>query len=212
MWSLAEIADVLSEGIAQHAAQLDVEHAVRGLDALDEVALHPILADILRRAGYGVQREVRYPAARLHRKESEGQRCDLVLTPDSRQLVEPDSKATLFEPADAVALEDAFWLEVKVVSQFNEEGANYQYTSQLLSPVRRDVSKLSREYDILHAGILLILFVSDEEVATNDLGIWQDRCLKRGVPIGSPYQRFIPINDRLGHKLCALTLYPVHHL
>ena len=192
--------------------QLDLEQSVTGLDALDEVALHAILADSLAEAGYGVHREQRYPADRARRRESEGERCDLVLTPDRLPLREPDAKATLFDSPDAVELDDAFWLEVKVVAQFTPEGPNRNYSSQLLSTVHQDVMKLSRDRGILHAGILIVLFVRDTAVAEHDLGIWQDRCLQRGLPIGAPSMRMLPMTDRLGNGVCALALYPVNHL
>jgi hypothetical protein len=212
MWSAADIADGCADGLAQRAAALDTEQAVFGLDALDEVDLHPVLATALGSASFGVFREERYPADRQRRKESEGERCDLVLTPDARPLVVSERKATLFEPDDAVDLEDAYWLEVKVVAQYTEEGANASYSSQLLSTVRHDVTKLSKDDGILHAGLLIVLFVRERAVAEHDLGIWQDRCLERGLPIGAPYVRAVPITDRLGNGVCYLALYPVSHL
>lgn len=212
MWSVADIADGIADGLARYARQLDDEHAVYGMDALDEVSLHPILADALVTAGYGVHREQRYPADRRKRKESEGERCDLVLTPDGRVLRVSEAKATLFEPADAVETDDAFWLEIKTVSQFTTEGASASYTGQLMAPIRRDVTKLSKDTGILHAGLLIVLFVRDELVAEHDLEIWQDRCLQRTLPIAAPCRRSIPIADRHGNGLCYVALYPVRHL
>jgi hypothetical protein len=212
MWSIADIADAVEGGIQRRSAALDAEHAVYGLDALDEVALHPIVAESLGTAGFGVNREQRYPADRRKRRESEGERCDFVLTPDGRPLREPEAKATLFEPGDAVEPDEAFWLEMKVVTQYLIEGPNRNYASQLLSTVRRDVTKLSKDAGILHAGLLIMLFVSEPSVAEHDLRIWQDRCLERGLPIGAPSARIMPITNRLGHDVCAMSLYPVSHL
>ena len=211
MWSIADIADVLESGLRQRNAQLDAEHAVYGLDALEEVALHPVIADALIAGGYGVHREQRYPADRPRRKESEGERCDFVLTPDGKPLRQPDARATLFDSPWSVDLDDAFWLEAKVVAQFTMEGPNRTYASQLLSTVRQDVTKLSKDEGILHAGLLIVLFVRDLEVAEHDLDIWQERCLKRGLPITTPSIRSVPIADRLGNALCALALYGVRH-
>jgi len=211
MWSVADIADALQAGLRRRLAQLDLEQSVTGLDALDEVALHPALAEMLSRGGYGVHREQRYPADRTKHRESEGRRCDFVLTPDRLPLREPDAKATLFDPPDAVDLDDAFWLEVKVVAQFTPGGPNRNYSSQLLSTVGQDVMKLSRDRGILHAGILIVLFVREAAVAEHDLGIWQDRCLQRGLPIGAPSVRMLSLTDRLGNGVCALALYPVNH-
>ena len=86
----------------------------------------------------------------------------------------PEAAATLFRDDHAVSLEDAFWLEVKVVAQFTEEGANARYSSQLLSTVQDDIAKLSRDRGILHAGLLIVLFTANAEIADHDLGIWQD--------------------------------------
>jgi hypothetical protein len=185
---------------------------VHGLDALDELDLHPILEAALRSGGFGVYREQRYPADRGKRKVSEGERCDLVLTRDGLPLRHPDAASTLFDPADAVDLDDAFWLEVKVVAQYAGEGPNRNYASQLLSTVRDDVTKLSKDPGILHAGLLIVLFVHEPIVAEHDLGIWQDRCLERGLPIAAPSVRSFPINDRIGNAVCAAALYPVRHL
>jgi len=212
MWSVADLADAVESGLRDHMARLDLEQAVHGIDALDELALHPIIARGLAGAGYGVQREQRYPTDRRKRRESEGERCDFVLTPDGRPLRQPDARATLFEPADAVELDDAFWLEAKVVAQYTPEGPNRNYASQLLSTVRQDVMKLSKDPEILHAGLLIVLFVSEAVVAEHDLGVWQDRCLQRGLPIAVPALRTFTLTDRLGHATCAIAVYPVMHL
>ncbi|MCP3902378.1 MAG: hypothetical protein GY715_01985 [Planctomycetes bacterium] len=212
MWSPADIADAIEQGIRRRCADFDVEQAVAGIDALDEVALHPVLATALEDAGYGVAREQRYPADRRRRRETEGERCDLVLTPDGRPLRATEARATLFDPPDAVDTDDAFWLEVKAVAQFTEEGPNGNYSAQLLSTVHHDVTKLSKDRDILHAGLLIVLFVAGEPVADHDLGIWQDRCLAKGLPIAAPSRRVLPITDRLGNRVCVAALYPVRHL
>jgi hypothetical protein len=78
--------------------------------------------------------------------------------------------------------------------------------------VHHDVTKLSKDRDILHAGLLLVLFVESDAVADHDLGVWQDRCLSKGLPIAAPSRRTVPITDRLGNKTCVLALYPVMHL
>jgi hypothetical protein len=211
-WSIADLADALAEGVRAMSEALDREQAVRGFDLADEVDLHPPIAAALIAAGYGVHRECRFPADRAKRRQSEGERCDVVITHDGRTLRAPDHPPTLFDPADAVPLDDAFWMEVKTVSQFRESGPNPTYASQLLSTVRKDVTKLSKDAGILHAGLLLLLFVERDDVAEHDLNVWQDRCLQRGLPIGAPARRSIPITDRHGHGICALALYPVHRM
>ncbi|MHC4946947.1 MAG: hypothetical protein ACYTG1_01605 [Planctomycetota bacterium] len=212
MWSVADVADVIEAGLRRCAERLDGEQAVRGLDALDEIALHPVLAESLADAGYGIHREQRYPADRRRRRESAGERCDLVLVPDARDLRHPDRAATLFDDPEAVDLDEGLWLEVKVVAQHREEGPNHNYSAQLLAPVRQDVTKLSKDAGILHAALLIVLFVTDGPVADHDLRVWQEKCLDHGLPIGAPYRRSFDIRDRLGNAVCALALFPVHHL
>jgi hypothetical protein len=212
MWSLPDIADAVAAGIRARCAAVDAEQAVYGLDSLEETALHPVIESALLEAGYGVHREQRYPSDRRKRRQSEGERCDFVLTPRGRELRAPDIAGTLFDPPDAMDLSDAFWLEMKTVSQHGPEGPSRNYASQLLSTVRQDVTKLSKDRDILHAGVLLVLFVASAEIARHDLGVWQDRCLARGLPIGAPCQREIDITDRHGNAHCTITIYPVSHL
>lgn len=208
----SDIVEAAVAGLDRHAEALDAERAVRGMDSLDEVELHPILAAGLASAGFGVHREVRYPADWRKRRASEGERCDFVLTPDGRPLQSPEAAMTLFEPPDAVELDDAYWLEVKTVAQWTPEGPNRQYSSELLSTVSRDVRKLSKDMGILHAGLLLVLFVQHLEVADHDLRIWQDQCLAKSLPIEAPSRRSLTLSDRIGNSVCVAALYPVRHI
>lgn len=212
MWSPADITDAIEAGFRRRAAALDAEHAVYGLDALDEVRLHPVIAEALSHEGFGVYREERYPADRRKHRESEGERCDFVLTPGGLPLRVAERKATLFDSPDMVDLDEAYWLETKVVAQYTPEGPNRQYASQLLSTVRHDVAKLAKDPDILHAGLLIVMFVREQAVAVHDLDIWQDRCLRRSLPIAAPSVRHVQITERMGHGICTIALYPVSHL
>jgi hypothetical protein len=210
-WCVDDIADAIAAGLQDRVDADRAAQAVSGVDALDELSLHPELAGALARAGYGVHREERYIGARSKRLRSEGRRCDLVLTPDDRPLQDPQAVATLFDDPNAVPLEEAFWLEVKTVAQHTPEGPNAAWSNELLGTVRADVSKLSKDKGILHAGLLIVLWVASEDVATHDMGVWQDRCLELGLPIGTPSTRVLPIQDRLGNSACVIRLYPVHH-
>jgi len=209
---IADIADAVAAGLRGRFAQSEREQAVYGPDALDELALHPALAEALANAGFGVHREQRFPADRLRRRVSEGERCDFVLTADNRALVREFSRGTLFDDPDALPLDEAFWLEAKIVSQFTTEGPNRNYSGQLLSAVRDDVTKLAKDPGILQAGLLIVLFTRDASVVEHDLRIWQDRCLQRGLPIGAPALRGFAIPDRIGNAWCAVAVYPVAHL
>ena len=209
MYSLPHIADALEAGLAAEAARLDQEQAVAGLDALDELRLHPLIGRALENAGYGVFSEQRYPTDRRKRNQTEGDRCDLVLTPDGRELTAPEVEPTLFDPPDALPLPDAFWLEVKVVGQYVSGGPNHNYGSQLLSTVSQDVLKLSRDPAVVHGGLLILLFTEDQRVADHDLEAWLSHCLELRLPVGSPCLRRLPITDRLGNAVCSIGLFPV---
>lgn len=209
-WSGAEIVDALAAGLGRIEADLAREQAVCGIDSLDEVELHPHLARAVADHGFGVHREVRYPGARSRRNRSEGRRCDLVLTPDGRALSEPDAEATLFDDPAAVPLDEAFWLEVKTLSQFTQSGANASWSNELLATVGDDIAKLASDEGIRHGALLIVLFAASDEVVDHDLDVWQDRCLSRSLPIGAPWRRRMPVLDRLGNTVCSLSLYAVH--
>ncbi|NJL31511.1 MAG: hypothetical protein HC898_07720 [Phycisphaerales bacterium] len=70
MWSVSDIADVLLEGLHQQAQADDMEQAVYGFDVRNELGLHPLLQSILRKKGYGVWPEERYPDDREHPKKA----------------------------------------------------------------------------------------------------------------------------------------------
>lgn len=147
VWSSSHILSLCREALQQEEARRIAEQAVYGLESLDEVELHPILAASLAAAGFGVLREQLYPAEWRRRtgrrkhlpEDSERQRCDLVLTPHPGQMLadalaaqrEADRHAaalrgTLFEhlapaapdPPAGIDSGECFWLEVKAVGQF----------------------------------------------------------------------------------------------
>lgn len=208
-WSLPEIADALQRGL-QARSQADRQaQAVRGLDSLSELQFHAVIDASLRESGYAVHREQRYPIARGRRRRSEGERCDFVLCPPGRPLVEEESVSTLFAPERSTEPGQALWLEVKVVAQFTEEGANVSYASALQQPVRQDVAKLARAAAIDHAAVLLVLFTAGVEVARHDIEVWQNRCAQRGSPVQPPYLRHIEIVDRLGNACCTIALFRI---
>src|ERR1051325_300968 len=102
-WNTSEILDAVARGLEDAASKHDREQAVYGIDTLDELGLHPLIRQSLSAAGFGVWGEQCYPADRTGRRtKSIGKRCDLVLTPDRRPLLEPDAEATLFSSDEAV--------------------------------------------------------------------------------------------------------------
>ena len=209
MPSLAEIADALAQGLRSAELALRAEQAVHGLDVLDEVALHPHLADALRQAGFGVHREQRYPTARSRRRRSEGDRCDLVVTDEGRALRAPDAVPTLFDPPDAVPLDEAIWLEVKAIPQYLAEGANRRYAAEILRPPRGDVGKLARDAGIRRAGLVMVLFTADRAVAEHDLAAWSHRAIDRGLMIEAPTVRHVDLLDRIGNRVCTIAVFGV---
>jgi len=213
MWVPQDMLHAVKVGLTEKAGIYDTEQAVRGLDALDEISIHPIIQKAFRAPGYGVFPEERFPSDRLKKNRSEGKRCDIVLTPNNKPLASPDRENTLFDPPNTVNLEDAYWLEVKTTSQFTTNGEpNRRYSAELMAPVRNDVHKLAKDPKVSHAGILLIVYVAETAIFEHDLTIWQQSCIERGYPIGTPLRTKFTISDRIGHQYAAISLIPVYHL
>ncbi|MBL1217649.1 MAG: hypothetical protein D8M59_09150 [Planctomycetes bacterium] len=208
-WYIGEIADAVYKEFARRSEMYEQEQSVRGLDSLDELAHHVIIQAGLRQGGFGVYPEERYPKDAGRRKRSEGDRCDVVLTADSGQLADPGAADTLFAELDAVPPDEAFWLEVKTVRQFTAEGPNPAYSAELSTRLRSDVAKLVRDRAIRHAGLLVMMYVSDQMVASHDLQVWERSCSERGLPIGVPSLRWVSIGDRIGHLWVGIAVYPV---
>lgn len=206
---LPEIADALARGLESIERSLRIEQAVRGLDALGEVALHPHLAEALRGAGLGVDRERRYPRDRGRRRRSEGLRCDLVVTEEGRPIRSAEAQGLLFEDPHAVSDEEAVWMEVKVIPQHLPGGANARYGAELLRPPRADVAKLALDAGMGGAALLMILFTADRRTAEHDLAAWGQRALDRGLRIEPPCVRHIDILDRIGNRVCTVALFGV---
>ncbi len=231
-WSAAELVGIAAQALRDADARSRDEQAVRGIDALDEVGLHPVLGGGFEHAGYGVWTERCY-AGRVEDRSirRDRERCDLVLTrePGSRlldpvaELVEIDrATGTLFEPlAESMAgagervVEpgEAYWLEVKTVAQFSYvEGvprANSAYATQLVKGPLDDARKLAREASIEHAGALVVLFAADRATAEHDLAQMAHRLLDKGAPIRAPEVEVFDIEDRAGNSACGVALAPI---
>ncbi len=208
-WSTSDIADAIEAGLKCCAEEADLEQAVYGIDALDELGLHPLIERALVDSGFGVWREQRYPDDRHKTKRSEGQRCDIVLTPDGLPLRDPLIKGTLFDDAPAADPDAAYWLEVKSVAQFETPGPFPRYSAELLAPVIKDIKKVWSDGIIRHGGLLLILFTASQEVAEHDIAIWHTRCLDKGYPVGAPAVRGFNINDRIGNAWCGAAVFGI---
>jgi len=226
MWNLHHLARVAGEGLEARARALDAEQGVEGLDARDELELHPLLASAFEREGFGVHREVAYPTEPRRRAfRSERPRCDLVLTPEPGQRpcdpahedrLREDARGTLFAPAPrpAALVEPAacLWLEVKAVGQFacvlGVPGPNGAYASELTGALAGDLRKLAADSAIGPAGLLLVLFTADERTARHDVELAISRALSRGVRVGFPGTFAFPIADRMGNGRCTVALVP----
>lgn len=209
-WSTADIADAVAAGLRARAAQDDLEQAVYGFDALDELGLHPLIHQALRAAHLGVWPEQRYPGDRERSRKSEGKRCDIVLTesPDL-PLRDPEIRNTLFDSQPACDPEDAYWLEIKTVAQHETSGPFHRYSAELLAPVMLDVKKLWTDPHIRYGGLLLVLFTEDREVAEHDLAVWHSRCLDKGFPVAHGSLRGFAINNRIGNGWCHVGVFGV---
>lgn len=230
MWDPAYLLEAVRASLDDEERSLSLQHAVRGLDAIDELAIHPIIAEGLKKQGLGVLREQGYPGLPQTRPaDRDRERCDLVLlpTPDAvladpliRVREQDRAAGTLFESVEqtrdddpnAIPVGDAYWLEIKVVGQFQVIDGyaqpNAAYSSELIRSIAQDVRKLSRDESIDLGGLLLILFTRDEPTARHDLTMALHRCLDQNVPLGQPEVESISITDRIGNTTCLIALVP----
>lgn len=213
-WSTADIADTVADALRKRAGEDDLGQVVYGFDALDELGLHPLVQEALQAEGWGVWPERRYPDDSEKGKRSEGKRCDIVLTPapEGLPLREPQVRGTLFDAAPACDPEEAYWLEIKTVAQFETGGPFRRYSAELFSAVTKDLKKIWMDSTIMHGGLLLVLFTADEATAAHDLVAWHHRCLDKALPVGPPSSRGFPITDRIGNAWCQVAVFGVRGL
>ena len=232
MWSATELARIAADAIARRVEELRVEQAVRGVDALAELGLHPILRTGFEEAGFGVHAEQPYPGEPEARpRHAERERCDLVLTESAAaRLIDPVASlleadrldGTLFAACDrspeggSSSPGDAFWLEVKVIGQntFTRgvPGPNRTYSAEVLGGPAEDAIKLEWDPHIRHAGVLLVLFTENQETAAHDLTVLMHRLLDRELPVSSPVIEHVPIPDMIGNQVCTVALVPLSKL
>ncbi|MDQ7013551.1 MAG: hypothetical protein Q9O74_06590 [Planctomycetota bacterium] len=231
LWDQDTIAEALAAGLRHAEADLAAEQAVHGLDALDELGLHPILAAGLTGADLAVFREVPYPGQpKALPKESQRLRCDLVAAPQGSTGIADKvhqgkdirrATGTLFAdvaeqlaapPTGHAAPEDALWLEVKAIGQYSTVdgfvGPNRSYTSQF-NACRNDIRKLGKARSIEQAALVLVTFHEQPEIATHDLAAFVHNCLDRHLPVGGLVTASLPISDRIGNSVCTVGLVRV---
>ncbi len=225
-WSIIELVQACADGLRRHAAALDLEQSVHGIDALHETQLHVPLAQGLRDAGLSVYPEHPYPGMPdPNRPSRERERCDFAIVPSGYpppldpvevERARRQARATLFaEHAVQEAgtpSEDLFWLEVKSVGQFEIVDGCVRpspgYASALVSG-GADLRKLARDPHIRFGGLLVVLFAQDAAIAEHDLNLAQHRWLDRGFPLRTGERCGFPISDRLGNAWCSLSLTPI---
>ena len=213
MWDLRTVCDRAADALREEAARRDEEQSPYGLDALDEVELHPLFAAAFEAHGWGALREQRYPGVSSRPRRSEGDRCDVVLTHEpGERLLDPLMAGTLFASRGVDPL-DALWIEVKTAHQSaligGVAGPDPGYASSLLTGAMRDVRKLGADDGIVHAALLLTMFTQDEHIARHDLGAWAHRCLDKGLSIRAPIVASFPIADRIGNGACLVAVIGV---
>jgi hypothetical protein len=206
-WKWSTVADRFAQVLRKADAQVRLEQAVYGLDARDENSLQELLSDGLGR-WYEVVREAHYPSS-VGRKLTHRQRCDLVLTPRGQPLRVDSAPPTLFDPPNAVGPGEALWLEVKVAYQFREGGVIHGgYGSQWRSAIISDLKKMESEPAIRRAGLVLIVFNESAEILQKDLGILETSLAEKEVLAQTGMVRSVPIQDRIGHRLCTAAFWP----
>lgn len=206
-WNLSLLADHVRAALADAEEALRLEQAVRGIDALDEVGLHALLAGRLA-LHFSVAREVHYPST-LGKKLTHRQRCDLVLTPAGCPLRLDFAPPLLFDPSSQVGPDAGFWLEVKAAWQFRAGGVRHgAYGAQWRNGIVADLRKMEAEPAIRNGGLLLIVFNESNVVLDKDLTLIEDVLTEQEVLAGDRQVRTLAILDRIGHSRCTAAIWP----
>ncbi len=207
LWHLSTVADDIGAALAAAEADLRLEQAVYGLDTRDEKQLQATLAQRLS-GPYAVAREVHYPST-TGRKLTHRPRCDLVLTPPGSPLRLDSAPPSLFDPPGGCDPKDALWLEVKVAYQFREGGDRHGgYGAQWRQSVVADLRKMEGDPLIREAALLLLVFNESTTVLEKDLELFENVLVQKEVLAGFRQVRGVPIQDRIGHRLCTAALWP----
>lgn len=228
MWNAYEIADIAVRSLRHETQRFEAEQSCRGIDALSELELHPILARGFTGAQWSVLREQPYPGEVGSRSQfRERERCDLVLLespalrladPVAARLEQDQVDQTLFadvlgkgsEHADSVAPEQACWIEVKAVGQFacrdGVPGPNARYATDLIA-CHCDLVKLGRDPQIVTGMLLIVLMGTDAATCQHDLLAFGHACLDRSLPIAPPAIESLGIADHMGNTACSVGVF-----
>jgi hypothetical protein len=207
MWHIDTIAKAIADVLTKHEAQHQAERAVYGVDSLNELALHELIASGLSHE-LCVAREVHYPS-HMNAKLTHRQRCDLVVTPAGRPLRQDARPAGLFDPPDQADASEALWLELKIAYQFREGGVRHGgYSSQWRNDVVKDLQKMEAEPLIQTAALCLIVFTESQAIVTKDIELFEDVLVRKQVLAGFRAVHHVPLWNRIGHGLCTVALWP----
>lgn len=189
MWDLATLADQIIASIADTELALQTEQAVRGLDMLPERGIQLMLANALSKH-YDVAREMHYPSS-AGKALSHRLRCDLVITP-------PDGAG------------QPLWIEIKAAWQFREGGLRHRgYSSAWRTRTVQDLRKMQSEPGIQDAMFLLVVFCDSDETLQKDLAQFGALLYGADLLAGHGHTRQISIQDRIGHNVCCIALWPI---
>jgi len=206
-WDLSRVVDHLHDALFSREKDLLLEQAVYGIDSLDELQLHELLAAHLSKH-MCVSRESYYPSS-AGNKRTHRMRCDLALTPLGRPLTLDYEPAGLFDPVNPAGPADALWVEVKVARQFRAPGERHAgYGQQWRTSVVNDIKKIEGEPMIHEAALLLIVFTEADWVIEKDLDLLEDVLVQKEVLAGSRQVRHVKISDRIGHTRASVALWP----
>lgn len=201
------LADQVAAALAGREAELRLEQAVYGLDALDELPLQSIVADGLA-AWHSVAREVHYPSS-FGKRLTSRKRCDVVLAPPGAPLRLDRSPPSLFDAQSFTLPTDAFWLEVKAAFQFRSIDVRHSgYGQQWRGAVVEDLRKMDADPLIRHAALLLIVFTESRDLVEKDLDLLEGVLAEKEVLAGFRQVRHVDIVERIGHRVCTAAIWP----
>lgn len=211
-WDLYALTEHLAQTLTDAEASYRLEHAVFGLDSLDELRLHQLLVRGLSR-WHTVQREAHYPGLPAKRRGAAGRpRCDLAITPQGHHLRlsdEPD----LFSRGDECPPEEALWVEVGVARQYRDAGSiDIGRVGSHRHAVVEDAKRLLLDPRLNEAAVLLIAYTDGEDASVAEIQSVSDQLAQIGVDadvLADRHARSIPITDRLGHRNATLGLWRV---
>lgn len=229
--TLESVLEASISALLSHADQLDEEQSVRGVDALSETQLHPVIALGITESGLGIHREQCYPSLE-HDNPSrvKRQRCDLVVLSDpTSTLIDPVQERyehtlaqdTLFGGVDLQTqtgtprceAQDALWIEIKSIAQHaHRDGVytpNHSYSNELTAGLSSDIAKLASDERIEHACVMLVLFAETTDTIEHDGTQAVSYASGIGLPVRSPMIESSPITDRGGNGALGVVLVPV---